>query len=269
MMRLRVTALLAAALAVIAGVSAPSAQASQQADAGFTGPFTILQYLAENQWASQSFVAGASGPLTRVDLWLASDPASRVIPIVVTIRATDAQHLPTGAALASMTLQPDQVPLDLTDNRQGYTFSNPAFVTEGHEYAITFEVRAGAGDPTAYHEQMSAVGSGFPGQVGISVDQGATWFASTRTLGFQTYIGYPEVGGWTVERQGVGMPVSGSCSEVVDSGLDYGTGVHGGWQRAWQEWVPSGNPGVRGGWACARALVNKGGTTWSVDNSVL
>jgi hypothetical protein len=72
---------------------------------------------------------------------------------------------------------------------------------------------------------------------------------------------------WTVLRQGVPMPDSGDCANAVDEQLGWGTRVSGGWQRAWKPWV--GQPGSGGGWACIRAIVNRTGHHWSVDNSVL
>lgn len=72
---------------------------------------------------------------------------------------------------------------------------------------------------------------------------------------------------WTVLRQGVPMPDTGDCADVVDEHLSWGTAVTDGWQRAWEPWA--GQSGSGGGWACIRALVNKKGHHWSVDNSVL
>jgi hypothetical protein len=72
---------------------------------------------------------------------------------------------------------------------------------------------------------------------------------------------------WTVLRQGVPLPDSGDCADVVDEHLGWGTAVAGGWQRAWEPWA--GQSGSGGGWACIRAIVNKAGHHWSVDNSVL
>lgn len=70
-----------------------------------------------------------------------------------------------------------------------------------------------------------------------------------------------------VVRQGVPMPSTGSCDGLDDVEYAWGTGISGGWQRAWEPWA--GNEGARGGWACIRALKNTGGHQWSIDDSAL
>jgi hypothetical protein len=67
---------------------------------------------------------------------------------------------------------------------------------------------------------------------------------------------------WTTLYQGLPMPSSLVCEDVQDAGFDWGTGITGGWQRAWEPWAGT-TPGV-GGWACTRSLVNKGGNLWSL-----
>lgn len=74
---------------------------------------------------------------------------------------------------------------------------------------------------------------------------------------------------WIVRRQAVPLPSSGLCADVADAPYAYGTGLTGGWQRGWEPWIDSGREDVLGGWACIRALVNKGGQAWSVDSSAL
>jgi len=50
--------------------------------------------------------------------------------------------------------------------------------------------------------------------------------------------------------QQVGLPASGECTDIDDSGLAWGTGLTGGWTKAWGEWLNNG----LGGWACSRTL---------------
>lgn len=59
--------------------------------------------------------------------------------------------------------------------------------------------------------------------------------------------------------QAVGLPSSGSCTDVKDSDLSWGTGLTGGWAKAWEPWVNSGN----GGWACRRVLAYDG-SAWGI-----
>jgi hypothetical protein len=68
----------------------------------------------------------------------------------------------------------------------------------------------------------------------------------------------------TVIRQGLPLGSDGTCTNLQDSVYAYGTGVTGGWQRAWEPWPNAG----AGGWACIRALVNSGGS-WTVNNRQL
>jgi hypothetical protein len=67
-----------------------------------------------------------------------------------------------------------------------------------------------------------------------------------------------------IHRQSVPIPQSGTCTDVADADLAWGTGLSGGWQRAWQPWVSE-----IGGWACDRAIVKRGTAPWLVDNTVL
>jgi hypothetical protein len=50
--------------------------------------------------------------------------------------------------------------------------------------------------------------------------------------------------------QEVGMPASGSCDAVNDTGMDFGTKLTGGWKQSWSEWPNDG----KGGLVCGRAL---------------
>ena len=66
---------------------------------------------------------------------------------------------------------------------------------------------------------------------------------------------------WTIVSQALPMPASRDCADVVDADYAWGTGLTGGWKRGWESWEAS-DPGVGGGWACTRSLVNTGGNTW-------
>lgn len=58
--------------------------------------------------------------------------------------------------------------------------------------------------------------------------------------------------------QQVPLPASGSCIDVQDSALAWGTDVTGGWTRAWGDWANA--------WVCSRALTDAGGT-WHVADA--
>ena len=70
---------------------------------------------------------------------------------------------------------------------------------------------------------------------------------------------------WITHRQAVPLSATGSCTDVKDTDYAYGTGLTGGWTRAWEPWVNTtldANGNRIGGWACTRTLINKGGQNW-------
>lgn len=50
--------------------------------------------------------------------------------------------------------------------------------------------------------------------------------------------------------QEVPMPETGACVDVVDDHVSYGSGLTGGWSKAWGEWAND----RAGGWVCGRTL---------------
>ena len=50
--------------------------------------------------------------------------------------------------------------------------------------------------------------------------------------------------------QQIPLPASGSCADVHDTDLAYGTGLTGGWTRQWGEWADGG----RGAVVCGRTI---------------
>ena len=65
--------------------------------------------------------------------------------------------------------------------------------------------------------------------------------------------------------QGLPLNAQGTCLPLSDAAFAYGTGLSGGWVRAWQDWMPDAAGNRVGGWGCSRTLVHTG-TTWIVDN---
>lgn len=247
----------------------PSASANPVADQSHGGTASSILAVQDNQWMGQTFTPSVTDVLSQV-----------LIPIFVgygsgsvTMRVFDtASGLPTGPALASQgitgipsasiassscaTVAPTLV-----------TFSTPAALVAGHQYAFTIETTApsfGAyvcGNSTpAYAGGATLISSPLP-----------TWalLFSGGDLLFTTYMGPFDPEPFLIERQSLPMPSSGDCSAIDDAAYAYGTGLHGGWQKAWEFWVKSPTPGVAGGWACSRALINTGGQIWRVDNSGL
>lgn len=51
-------------------------------------------------------------------------------------------------------------------------------------------------------------------------------------------------------QQSVGLPESGSCADVDESLLEWGTEIKGAWTRSWEQWVKDG----QGGDSCTRMI---------------
>ena len=150
---------------------------------GFTSTF----------WAGQTFTAGVTGQLTRVDLDLFCSGCTGTTPsITVSIRATTGSPaVPAGADLATATIA------GFKSGSGGYftaSFGAPPTLTAGTRYAIVLRAAA---DPSAgtYAYVCSCLTDTNPyanGQRIISADSGATWAADVtsggRDLGFKVFV---------------------------------------------------------------------------------
>ncbi len=154
-------------------------------------------------WAGQTFTAGVSGNLTRVDLDLFCSGCTGTTPnLAVSIRATSG-GLPTGADLATASIP------GFSTGSGGYftaNFATPLSLVAGTQYAVI--VRAVA-NPSAgtYAYVCSCAGTGTvnsnPYAAGLRVtsgNSGGTWAADTtvggRDLGFKVFVqsGFPTSG---------------------------------------------------------------------------
>jgi len=110
-------------------------------------------------WAGQTFTAGKTGQLTRIDVELFCSGCSGTNPdITVSLRATTGNPaVPTGGDLATATLP------GFNDNAQGglktVTFNSPATVVAGTKYAFIF--RANAARTGTYAYTCSCMTTGF------------------------------------------------------------------------------------------------------------
>lgn len=141
-------------------------------------------------WAGQTFTAGLTGLLTRVDLDLFCSGCTGTTPnLTVSIRATTGSPaVPTGADLAVATIP------GFNSGAGGFftaNFSTPATVTTGTRYAVI--IRASA-NPSAgtYAYVVSSANPYANGQRVTSGNSGATWTADVtsggRDLGFIVYV---------------------------------------------------------------------------------
>ena len=151
--------------------------------------------ITTTSWLGQTFVAGATGALTRLDLSLFCSGCAGVItnpPIVVEIRTTSA-GLPTSTVLATTSIAGFN-----SGASAFYTalFGSPATLTAGTQYAYTLHIdtpRTGT-----YAGIFSTTAPAYPnGNRVASANTGVTWIITTssgtaRDLTFRAFIdGYP------------------------------------------------------------------------------
>jgi mucin-19 len=145
-------------------------------------------------WAGQTFKAGVTGQLTRVDLDLFCSGCTGTTPnITVSIRATTgATPVPTGADLATATIT------GFSSGAGGFftaTFSSPPTLTAGTTYAVIFRAVSNPSAGTyAYVCSCSSPDSNpyANGRLVTSANSGATWAADAtsggRDIGFKIFM---------------------------------------------------------------------------------
>ena len=145
-------------------------------------------------WAGQTFIAGVTGQVTRVDLDLFCSGCTGTTPnVTVAIRATTgAPALPTGADLGTTTIA------GFNSGGGGYfaaNFAAPVAVTAGTQYAIVISAVSNPSAGTyAYVCSCTSLNSNpyANGQRVTSANSGGTWAADVtsggRDLGFKVYV---------------------------------------------------------------------------------
>ena len=130
-MFIRVSAI---AVAVAIGVMSPAQAAStlDQDIAFSTSDCNTEVYSAQGM--GQTFTAGLSGPLTSVEVFLVDSSSSGSEPGLTLALASTSSGLPVGVALAASTIPDSDVPS--VPGVVTVTFSSPATVTAGEQYAI-------------------------------------------------------------------------------------------------------------------------------------
>ncbi len=138
--------------------------------------------------------------------------------------------------------------------------SIPGFTSDlgGSGFGWVFDLSTGA-QPSA--NLVEIVGSN--GLATLTSGDAMAWLAavgSPLTVARVIFVGAstPEAGPAPV-HQGLPLPASGSCSDIQDVNYAWGTGLTGGWTKAWEPWVNL--AAGKGGWACTRTLVSSG-STW-------
>ena len=130
-MFIRVSAI---AVAVVIGVMSPAQAASTlDQDIAFSTSDCNTEVYS-GQGMGQTFTAGLSGPLTSVEVFLVDSSSSGSEPGLTLALASTSSGLPVGVALAASTIPDSDVPS--VPGVVTVTFSSPATVTAGEQYAI-------------------------------------------------------------------------------------------------------------------------------------
>jgi len=146
-------------------------------------------------WHGQTFTAGVTGPLVRLDLNIFSLNCSAVTmpDVTVSIRAASG-NLPTGADLATATIP------GFCNGGSGYipiTFGTPATITAGTQYAIVWRTTLGGVAASPNPRYVSTVSNGDPyagGQGASSSDGGAIWTARAAANNDHGFVVYVDTG---------------------------------------------------------------------------
>src|SRR5207249_4220224 len=160
----------------------------QLSPVNFTGS-TAAFGITATKWGGQTFTAGITGPLTRVDLNLFCVNCTGSFPnLTLSLRATSG-NLPVGTDIASATIPG----LNSAAGRLfPVTFTSPPMVTAGTVYALVIRPVA---DPSVgiYALTQSATNVYASGQAVWSGNGGGAWTApltggQTTDAGFKTYV---------------------------------------------------------------------------------
>lgn len=247
--------------------TASPAQAVSTLDQSNAGSSAILWTPGAAQSFGQTFTPSLTGYLSQIEvkvLWSQADSTPTYLRVYDTV-SNSFGVVPNGTPLSSQLVS--GMPIDAggqcnSASMSSFTLASPVYVQAGHSYSFTLEHPAFS-DPN--YLMACFTGSTYSGGPALVYDwqdhqlAGWDWLQyPAYDLYFSTFVNPTSSPGMPPMHQGVPIPASGTCDDVIDDGLDYGTGVHGHWHRAWQSWVKSPDPAVQGGWACARTLINDG-----------
>jgi uncharacterized repeat protein (TIGR01451 family) len=180
------------------------------------------ELFTNTQWNAQTFTAGKSGPLSRVDLNLFCYFCGSLPPsITVSIRATTG-GMPTGGDLATAST----VITNWSVGAQAWftaNFATPATVSSGTQYALVIRSSASYVNGTlAFSNSAISSASGNDvyggGKLLFSTNSGSAWSVQTYSngvtsdAGFKTYVG-----------SGTSGTVYNSAGDLVSSVKDGGT----------------------------------------------
>ncbi len=129
----------------------------------------------DNHWQAQTFTPSRSHKITYVKLNVNKYPAGSPGDVTISIRATDADGKPTGADLASVTVNGNS--WQETGTWETITFDSSCVLKAGLMYAIIMRAPAGSlGNSACWRDDATGAYTG--GRFRNSSDSGSTWGAA-------------------------------------------------------------------------------------------
>lgn len=241
--RLLITTTLVAPLAML--VTGPSVAAGTLDQQTTVNTGSAGDVLSTSPDLGQVFTAGMSGNLSSAAFHLYELSTSP--SVTQHLYAVDPlSSLPTGSPLASaaVTVAPGGWQWVET------SFPTPVSVVAGTQYALVLTSTDAIPKSRWARANAYAGGSGIYGTGGVWLQFSG---GSAGDLTFRTYVTTASLEspqalpGPIVQQVGA---IGGSCADVNDAELGYGSDVRGGWSMSWAQWPNEG----RGGAVCTRTL---------------
>jgi hypothetical protein len=135
-------------------------------------------------WAGQTFTAGTTSTLSKIDVNLFCSGCTGTTPAITVEVRTASGNLPTSTVLATTTIPGFSSAVSTIYTA---TFSTPATLTAGTQYAFTLRVVTAP----SVGNYAATFSSGSPYAAGrrvSSTNSGGTWTGATTDLGFKTYM---------------------------------------------------------------------------------
>jgi len=247
--------LLAASLTALAlfGIStgvAPTALAAVTQDQNTIPPgaITAVGWVNSTSEQGQVFTAGVTGLLSRLDMPLAKSGTATNLSVV--IQGVTA-GVPNGSTIASTSVSISSVPADPNPSTVTVSFTSPASLVAGTEYAFLLRSTDAANAVIVFEGTTYSGGRAiFNGNV------------MGNDLAFATYVTTSDSGPTPPPvLQQFGMPSSGTCDASAPVMLNWGGAGSGGWGTSWAQWANGG----KGGAVCTRTLVySNSSSRWMV-----
>jgi hypothetical protein len=224
----------------------PSSEQLDQDNPNHTNHWHTIK---DNDWQAQTFVAGLTGNLTKVALYLKKekDPGQLTIEIRDTVGVN---YKPGSTILAAMTTS---AVVSTTGQEYQFTFPSPAAVTSSSHYAIVLHEPSGVGGGGKYFWAENRSGDIYPnGKVWESKDSGGNWSEGGGGLHdfyFRTYVaaGYYSSGTLTSSTHDTGYTadfgtISWTATTPGSSSLEFQIATNND-NSTWNFKGPDGNSG--------------------------